>query len=67
MYADNTHITLVGSNLDDKENFLNRDLNNTNKRLITNKLTLNMTKTEFMLIGSRQKLNTLTQTAKFFN
>ena len=30
------------------------------KWLIANKLTLNMTKTEFMLIGSRQKLNTIT-------
>ena len=39
---------------------LNTDLLNISKRLIANKLTLNMTKTEFMLIGSRQKLNTLT-------
>ena len=30
-----------------------------NHWLIANKLTLNMTKTEFMLIGSRQKLNSL--------
>ena len=39
---------------------LNTDLLNISKWLIANKLTLNMTKIEFMLIGSRQKLNTLT-------
>ena len=38
---------------------LNQDLSNINCWLIANKLTLNMTKTEFMLIGSRQKLNSL--------
>ena len=38
---------------------LNQDLSNINRWLIANKLTLNMTKTEFMLIGSRQKLNSL--------
>ena len=38
---------------------LNRDLDNLNKWLISNKLTLNTAKTKFMFIGSRQKLNTL--------
>ena len=38
---------------------LNQDLSSINLWLIANKLTLNMTKTEFMLIGSRQKLNSL--------
>ena len=38
---------------------LNQDLSNINRWLIANKLTLNMTKTEIMLIGSRQKLNSL--------
>ena len=35
-----------------------------NKWLISNKLTLNSTKTEFMLIGSRQKLSTLSNPLK---
>ena len=39
---------------------MNEDLLNISKWLIANKLTLNMTKTEFMPIGSRQKLNTIT-------
>ena len=38
---------------------LNEDLANVFNWL-QNKLTLTMTKTEFMLIGSRQRLNTLT-------
>ena len=45
-----------------KEGFIEascQDLSNINRWLIANKLTLNMTKTEFMLIGSRQKLNSL--------
>ena len=53
MYADDMHITYA-----DKD--LNKELLNISKWLIANKLTLNMTKTEFMLIGSRQKLNALT-------
>ena len=38
---------------------VNHDLDNLNKWLISNKLTLNSAKTEFMLNGSRQKLSTL--------
>ena len=38
---------------------LNRDLSNIHKWLLCNKLTLNTTKTEFILIVSRQKLSTL--------
>ena len=53
MYAGDMHITYA-----DKD--LNKELLNISKWLIANKLTLNMTKTEFMLIGSRQKLNALT-------
>ena len=37
---------------------LNRDLAKVNEWLIANKLTLNASKTEFMLIGSRQRLST---------
>ena len=38
---------------------LNHDLVNLNKWFISNKLTLNTAKTEYMLIGLRQKLSTL--------
>ncbi|PFX19180.1 putative RNA-directed DNA polymerase from transposon X-element [Stylophora pistillata] len=60
MYADDTHLTYAGSNLENVQFCLNEDLENVFNWLQANKLTLNMTKTEFMLIGSRQRLNTLT-------
>ena len=36
---------------------MNSELKNLNDWLITNKLSLNITKTEFMIIGSRQRVN----------
>ena len=59
MYADDTHITYAGIDVNLIQSNLNHDLDNLNKWLISNKLTLNRTKTEFMLIGSIQKLITL--------
>ena len=59
MYADDTHFTYADNDICSLEASLNQDLLNINNWLIANKLTLNMTKTEFMLIGSRQKLNSL--------
>ena len=60
MYADDTHLTYANKDVNIIQSCLNEDLLNISKWLIANKLTLNMTKTEFMLIGSRQKPNTLT-------
>ena len=59
MNADDTHLTYADNDICSIEASLNQDLSNINCWLIANKLTLNMTKTEFMLIGSRQKLNSL--------
>ena len=59
MYADDTHITYAGVDVNSIQLNLNHDLDNLNNWLISNKLTLNTAKTEFMLIGSRQKLSTL--------
>ena len=59
MYADDTHITYADVDVNSIQLNLNHDLGNLNKWLISNKLTLNTAKTEFMLIGSRQKLSTL--------
>ena len=61
MYADNTHITYASTDLNSIQTSLTCDLNNIHKWLLCNKLTLNTTKTEFMLIGSRQKLSTLSE------
>ena len=62
MYADDTHITYAGADLNSIQSNLNHDLSNLNQWLTSNKLTLNATKTEFMLIGSRQRLSTLPDT-----
>ena len=59
MYADDTHLTYADNDICSLEASLNQDLLNINNWLIANKLTLNMIKTEFMLLGSRQKLNSL--------
>ena len=45
---------------DNLQLYLNLDLENVHNWLRENKLTLNTIKTEFMLIGSRQRLSTLT-------
>ena len=65
MYANDTHLTYVGDNADNIQLHLNQDLENVHNWLRANKLTLNMTKTEFMLIGSRQRLSTLTESPTF--
>ena len=59
MYTDHTHLSFAGNNIDDIDYGINQDLANVNDWLFANKLTLNKSKTEFMLIGSRQKLGTL--------
>ena len=64
MYADDTHLTYAGDNADNIQLHLDKDLENVHNCLRANKLTLNMTKTEFMLIGSRQRLSTLTESPK---
>ena len=60
MYADDTNITVVGKTGEEIEKSLNSELENIHKWLQANKLTLNVNKTEYMIIGPRQKLqNTL--------
>ena len=61
MYADDTHITCASADLYSMQSSLDRDLCNIHKWLLCNKVTLNSTKTEFMLIGSGQKLSTLSE------
>ena len=63
MYADDTHyITSAGSDLHLIQSGLSHDLEKLSKWLLSNRLTLNATKTEFMLIGSRQRLSILSDT-----
>ena len=59
MYADDTHFAYADVDVNSIQLNLNHDLaiGNPNKWLISNKLTLNNAKTEFMLIRSRPKLH----------
>ena len=59
MYSDDTHLP-AGSCVDNIQFYLNQDSENVHNWLRANKLTLNMTKTEFMVIGSRQRMNNFT-------
>ena len=61
MYADDTSLTLASTDIEQINYRLNHDLSNVHEWLSVNKLTLNMTKTEFMLIASRQKLSQFTE------
>ena len=58
MFADDTNISYSSNNPTDLENLMNSSLVNLNRWLIANKLSLNIAKTEFMVIGSRQCLAT---------
>ena len=56
MFADDTTITISCSSLADLEQETNLELLNLHCWQKANKLSLNVAKTEFMVIGSRQKL-----------
>ena len=53
MFADDTNLTASVNSLTDLEAAANSDLENLRKWLIANRLSLNVAKTEFMLIGSK--------------
>ena len=59
MYVGDTHLTFAGRDPDLIERNLNHDLSNISDWLVANKLTLNKSKTEFVVIGTRQGLRTL--------
>ena len=59
MYADDTSITSGNENLNVLENRINADLASLNKCLKANHLSLNMIKSEYMIIGSAPRLNNL--------
>ena len=59
MYADDTNVTFSAATIPDLESQINSDLKYIDRWLKTNKLSLNVAKTEFMVISSRQKLQSL--------
>ena len=62
MYADDTNITFHSHDLSELEDAMNAELINLNTWLQSNKLSLNIAKTELMVIGSRQRLATFSET-----
>jgi len=54
MYADDASITYADKDLNEIDDYLNKDLKSVNTWLSADKLTLNLTKTEFLVITSRQ-------------
>ena len=57
MFADDTSITLSAKTVADLKPAVTSELNNLTCWLRANKLSLNVAKTELMIIGSRQRLN----------
>ena len=56
MFADDTQIMTSSNDISIVTETLNKDLENFSNWMISNKLTLNKCKTEYMIIGSRQRL-----------
>ena len=59
MFADDTTSTASGESVLDAEVAINQDLANIKQWLSANKLSLNLVKTEYLLIGSRHNINNL--------
>jgi hypothetical protein len=66
MFADDTNITVSGKSIKEAEVAVNVDLNNIREWLLSNRLSLNLVKTEYLLIGSRHNINTLEEQARVF-
>ena len=56
MFADDTNISIAANTVMELEPLINSELKNLHQWLVTNRLSLNIAKTEFMIIGSRQRL-----------
>ena len=59
IFADDTIITFPASTTTDLENAVNLELRNLQRWLITNRLSLNIVKTQFIVIGSNQRSHAL--------
>ena len=59
MYADDTNLTYASANQTEIFCLLNRDLETIHERLKANKLSLNITKTKYMLTGTHQKVSSM--------
>ena len=66
MYADDTNLTFTACNIPELQEQMSVDIQCLKNWLIANKLTLNVIKTEFMLVGSRQRIATMTENTNTF-
>ena len=64
MCADDTTVTLIAENISNIEFEMNKELVCLNNWLVINKLSININKTEFMLITTRQKRTFIDQGPK---
>ena len=54
MYSDDTNLTFTACSMTELQHDMNVDLRYLQNWLIANRFTLNLLKTEYMLVGSRQ-------------
>ena len=66
MYADDTNLTFTACNIPELQEQMSVDIQCLKNWLIANKLTLNVIKTEYMLVGSRQRIATMTENMNTF-
>ena len=59
MFADDTNLTAVGRTISEAEERASVDMRNVQKWLCANKLSLNIAKTEYVLIGTRHKISNI--------
>ena len=57
MYADDTNFTVYGRSANKVEKSLNKEIENIHKWLLTNRLTPNVEKTEYMITESKIEKN----------
>ena len=60
LFADDTNLTATGKTVEEAERAMNGDLEYVKNWLLANKLSLNVAKTEFLLIGSHYNIRTIT-------
>ena len=61
MYADDTNLSVSGTSIPEIRSMLQHDVDCELDWLCANKLTLNVIKTEYMMVGSRQRLTTFAE------
>ena len=66
MFADDTNLTFKAETVRELEHQVNHDLENINQWLIANKLFVNMTKTEYMIIASDNRFSNMIENPNFY-